>query len=173
MHDPEHERFRELYRRHRHAVTAYVRRRAPGPVVEDIVADTFLVCWRRRDQVPAEALPWLYAVASRTLANDRRKRSHAEAAATASALANLTEMKPAGDPLLASAFADLSQSDREVLSLVAWEDLTIHEAATVLGCSPVACRVRLHRARRRLAARLFRIEAHETSTAPLSEGATQ
>ncbi len=61
-----------LYRTHRAAITAYVRRRVPAEAVEDIVADIFLVCWRRRDRVPVDALPWLYAVALRTVANDRR-----------------------------------------------------------------------------------------------------
>lgn len=49
------------------------------------------------------------------------------------------------------AFGRLSGDDREALALVAWDGLTPAKAARSLGCSPVAFRVRLHRARRRLA----------------------
>ncbi len=174
MQQSEEEHFQELYRRHRDALTAYVRRRAPTQAVEDIVADTFLVCWRRRDRVPLDALPWLYAVALKTLANDRRKRAHAESAAVASSPPGFVEPLPVGDPLLAVAFAGLGERDREVLCLVAWEGLALHEAADVLGCSAVACRVRLHRAKRRLAEQLADVETNPAARQrPLPEGATQ
>jgi RNA polymerase sigma-70 factor (ECF subfamily) len=62
--------------------------------------------------------------------------------------------EPVGDPELAAGFAALSERDREVLRLVAWEGLSLRDAARVLGCSAVACRVRYHRAKSRLAARL-------------------
>ena len=162
-----------LYRRHRHAVTAYVRRRAPEYVVEDIVAETFLVCWRRRDRLPEETLPWLYAVALRTLANDRRKRCHADRAARVSGQPLATEIQPAGDALLAAAFAQLSESDREVLCLIAWEGLSTAQAAKVLECSSAACRVRLHRARRRLDRHLSTIAIRQATAAPLPEGASR
>jgi RNA polymerase sigma-70 factor (ECF subfamily) len=61
---------------------------------------------------------------------------------------------PVGDGVLAAAFNALKERDREVLRLVAWEGLSLADAATVLGCSGVACRVRYHRAKTRLAARL-------------------
>jgi RNA polymerase sigma factor (sigma-70 family) len=79
------------------------------------------------------------------------------------------------DDVLARAFARLSEPDREVLRLVAWEHLSLRDAARALGCSYVACRVRFHRARRRLASQLERFEdpaaAAEVRTHP--EGATQ
>ena len=171
MAQSEAERFRELYRTHRGAVTAYVRRRAPAEAVEDIVADTFLVCWRRRDRVPPDALPWLYAVALRTAANYSRKRAHADPAGIPIDPPAFTPPLPADDPVLAAAFAALSERDREVLCLVAWEDLALHQAAKVLGCSPVAARVRFHRARRRLAQRLAETEP-DAGHQPLPEGAT-
>src|SRR4051794_39919001 len=143
------ERFERIYAQHRDAVRAYVRRRAPESVVDDVVADVFLVCLRRIDDVPRNALPWLYGVARKTLANERRKRHDAPFAREVA-----HEPEPAGDPQLAAAFAALSDSDREVLRLVAWEGLTPHDAARVLECSPVAARVRYHRAKSRLAARL-------------------
>ena len=144
------ERFEQIYAEHADAVRAYVRRRAPEGIVEDVVADVFVVCLRRIDDVPAHALPWLYAVARKTLANERRRRSRQVQAETEIAY----EPEPVGDTQLAGAFAGLSEADREVLRLVAWEGLSGRDAARVLECSPVACRVRYHRAKARLAARL-------------------
>jgi RNA polymerase sigma factor (sigma-70 family) len=144
------QRFEQIYEQYRAAVQAYVRRRAPEQLVEDVVADTFLVCLRRLDRVPPEPLPWLYAVARKTLANERRRRARQ----TPTDVLVQTEPEPVGDGALAAAFARLSERDREVLRLVAWEGLSLGEAAVVLGCSAVACRVRFHRAKRRLADRL-------------------
>jgi RNA polymerase sigma-70 factor (ECF subfamily) len=143
------ERFERIYEEHRDAVRAYVRRRAPEPVVDDVVADVFVVCLRRIDDVPRNALPWLYGVARKTLANERRKR-HDAAPASDTAY----EPEPVGDSQLAAAFAALSDADREVLRLVAWEGLPLRDTARVLECSPVAARVRYHRAKSRLAALL-------------------
>jgi RNA polymerase sigma-70 factor (ECF subfamily) len=146
------QRFEEIYAEHHDAVRAYVRRRAQEDVVDDIVSETFLVCLRKIDSVPEPELPWLYAVARKTLANHRRKaaRQAPSGAVTAG------EPDPVGDGVLAQAFAELGDRDREVLRLVAWEGLSLREAAVVLGCSAVACRVRFHRAKSRLADRLER-----------------
>ena len=146
------QRFERIYEQHRPAVQAYVRRRAPDHLVEDVVAETFLVCLRRLDAVPEESLPWLYAVARKTLANQRRKLSRQVPAGALAA----AEPQPTGDGTLAAAFSQLGERDREVLRLVAWEGLSLREAAVVLGCSAVACRVRFHRAKVRLADRLER-----------------
>lgn len=143
-------RFEQIYVEHRGAVRAYVRRRAPEAIVDDIVSETFVVCLRKIDRVPSAPLPWLYAVARKTLANERRRR--ARAAPSEAALA--AEPAPVGDGLLAAAFNRLGEKDREVLRLVAWEGLSLTDAATALGCSSVACRVRYHRAKVRLASRL-------------------
>jgi RNA polymerase sigma-70 factor, ECF subfamily len=144
------QRFEQIYAEHYEAVRAYVRRRAPESVVDDVVSDTFLVCLRKIDRVPGEPLPWLYAVARKTLANERRKR--ARVAHGREAL--VSGPAPVGDGALAAAFNALSERDREVLRLVAWEGLALADAATVLGCSAVACRVRYHRAKSRLASKL-------------------
>jgi RNA polymerase sigma-70 factor, ECF subfamily len=143
------QRFEWIYEEHRDAVRAYVRRRAPESIVDDLVADVFVVCLRRIEDVPRDPLPWLYGVARKTLANERRKRRDAPLAPEIS-----HEPEPAGDPKLAVAFAALSDADREILRLVAWEGLSLREAARVLECKPVAARVRYHRAKSRLAAKL-------------------
>jgi len=158
------ERFRELYERHLDAVTAYVRRRATPDAVQDVVADTFLVCWQKLDRVPAASLPWLYAVARKTLANHYRATARHRAAG--SEREAVAETSLPADPTLGVAFARLSDADREVLRLIAWEQLSVGEAAAALGCSAVACRVRFHRARRRLALRLDQLESAATSSPP-------
>src|SRR5436853_3033538 len=92
------QRFEQIYAAHRESVHAYVRRRAPEAVVDDVVSDTFLVCLRKIDRVPPEPLPWLYAVARKTLANERRRRARQ---APVDVLAPI-EPQPAGDEALAA-----------------------------------------------------------------------
>lgn len=160
------QRFEQIYEQHVDAVPAYVRRRAPASLVEDVVADVFVVALRRIDDVPRNALPWLYAVARKTLANERRKRRDVPVATPEVSY----EPEPVGDAKLAAAFATLSAADREILRLVAWEGLSLRDAARVLDCSPVAARMRLHRARARLRDRLDAASSFRPSE---PEGATR
>ena len=81
----------------------------------------------------------------------------------------LVTFTPAGMERFFDGFAALSERDREVLRLIAWEGLSLAEAAVVLGCSALACRVRYHRAKTRLARRLEAIEAFR----PDLKGATR
>lgn len=157
------QRFEEIYEAYRGAVESYVRRRAPEDVVEDVVADVFVVCLRRIGDVPSSPLPWLYAVARKTLANERRRRARVAPAESAVH----RDPEPVGDSALAAAFAELGERDREILRLVAWEGLSLRGAGEVLGCSAVSARVRYHRAKARLAARLERA----ASFRPVHEGA--
>jgi RNA polymerase sigma-70 factor (ECF subfamily) len=162
-------RFEQIYDEHAEAVRAFVHRRAPNWLVDDVVSETFLVCWRKLDRVPDEPLPWLYAVARKTLANHRRRLARDRRADAADPAPVFNELEPVGDSILASAFAGLSDGDREVLRLVAWEGLSLRQAAVVLGCSPTACRVRYHRAKTRLARRLEATERFR----PALKGATR
>ena len=173
MQQPAEERFQEIYRRHRGAVAAYARRRLSGDAAEDVVAETFLVCWRKLERVPDEPLPWLYAVARRTVANQRRSAARQAMPGVVETAAYAVPLE--GDPVLGAALSRLSERDQEVLRLVAWEGLSLREAATVLGCSAVACRVRFHRAKRRLAARLEELEPQPAAARPRSDpkGATR
>ena len=152
-----------LFRRHYRDVAAYVRRRAEPDLVEDVVAETFLVAWRRLDEVPVEARPWLLGVARKTLATQRR--SLARRRSLVSKLEGLERPGERGDPPVELGVTDalgrLSEKEREALTLVAWEELTPNEAALV-GMSAVAFRVRLHRAKRRLRRLL---EARQSSAA--------
>ena len=166
-------RFREIYERHRADDTLNVRRRVAPDSVDDVVAETFLVCWRKLDQVPREPLPWLYAVARKTLGN--HYRATARQARGPDHRADEAFSPIEDDRVLARAFARLSEPDREVLRLVAWEHLSLRDAARALDCSHVACRVRFHRARRRLATQLEQLEDPAAAAEPRThpEGATQ
>jgi RNA polymerase sigma-70 factor, ECF subfamily len=146
--------FDQLYRAHRDDVWRYLRRRAASEP-EDLTTEVFLVAWRRRSELPDAPLPWLYGVARRVLANHRRGGERRGALAErAGAHAAPAEPDPAEAygvrDELARALAQLSAADRELVLLVAWEGLSVREAATALGCRAGTAAVRLHRARRRL-----------------------
>ncbi len=139
----------------------YALRRAEPPLAEEVVNEAFLVAWRRLDEVPEEPLPWLYGTAKHVLANRRRDAArHARRIGAAAAESGARDA--ARDPAerLAErdaalrAFTGLSEPDREALRLVAWERLSLAEAARAAGVSRPAFAMRVHRARRRLAARL-------------------
>lgn len=156
------DRFEHCFRDHYAQVLAFSMRRVSGrEVAEDAVADTFAVAWRRRDRIPDPALPWLYAVATHVIANQyrstrRRQNLDVRLAQEPGAIV------PGSDPAellgrrdaFSAAFALLAEPEREVLRLVAWDGLDTRDAAHVFGCSPGAFRVRLHRARRKLAKQL-------------------
>lgn len=156
--DDRQRRFAEVYDAWSAAILAYAwRRTGAAEDAADVVADTFVVAWRRIDDMPVgdAAKPWLYGVARRVLANHhrsgrRRRRLEArvitEIAAVAPVDARSTELPTAA---IAAAFARLEQRDRELLTLVGWDDLPRDEVAAIVGTSRASLRVRLHRARRR------------------------
>lgn len=156
-------RLEALYAEHAAAVHAYARRRTDHASAEDVVAETFLVAWRRADRVPTgDPLPWLYATARHVLGNQRR--GEARRAALSARIArepviiapgaiDAAGVSDEGERLL-RALATLRPADREALLLIAWEDLTPARAAAALECSRTAFNVRLHRARKRLEAAL-------------------
>jgi len=154
--------FGRLYREQGRAVLAYALRRVDDREdAADVVAETFLVAWRRLAEVPvgAAAQLWLYAVARRVIANlhrSKRRRTRLGGRLAESLRTELaTHPVPNGEAAEAlRAMAELSEEDRELLLLVAWEGLSPGEAAKVLDISSLAARSRLHRARRRLRAQM-------------------
>ncbi len=148
--------FEDLWDAHADQVRAYAQRRSDDETAGDVVAGTFLVAWRRRDEVPDDPLPWLYGVARRVLADQRR--THGRQARVAERLGDTTSDRSPSDPsdqvaqrdAVLRALDQLGEADREALRLGCWEQLTPKEAARVLGCSAPTFNVRLHRARRRL-----------------------
>lgn len=151
--------FRTLWEAHADAILAYARRRADPDTAAEVVAGTFLVAWRRRRDVPDQPLPWLYGVARRVLADQRRsRRRRARLAERLVRDSDHAVSDPADGFALRAVVLDalegLNDTDREVLQLTCWEQLTPQEAAHVLGCSAATFAVRLHRARRRARRRL-------------------
>ena len=172
--DRDRERFEEVYDAYSGLILAYAVRRTADPQdAADVVAETFLVAWRRIADLPVgeEARPWLYGVARRVLANrhrtERRRRQLRQQLATdlpplvRGATVALADSEWS---VVASAFAELSEHDREVLTLAGWDGLDRGEIATVLGCSQAATRVRLHRARKRFARALATARTQGPST---------
>jgi len=153
------DRFEALFAAHYGDVHRYALRRAEPSLAEEVVNEAFLVAWRRLDHVPDHALPWLYATAGHVLANRRReaqrhaRRNSAAAAQPAQTARDPAERLAERDAAL-RAFTSLSEPDREALRLVAWERLSIQDAARVAGVTRAAFAMRVHRARRRLAAHL-------------------
>jgi RNA polymerase sigma-70 factor (ECF subfamily) len=129
----------------------------------DVLAETFLTAWRRLDDVPPgdQARLWLYGTARRVLANHRRGERRRLALADrlrGELAASYRQPEFAGGLAeIAAAFRRLPAADQEVLALAGWEGLAPGDIATVVGCSGNAARIRLHRARRRLAAELDRV----------------
>lgn len=145
-------RLESLFAEHGATVRAYALRRTDAASADDIVSEVFLVAWRRREDLPEhEPLPWLLACARRLLANQRRSRSRALALRDRLAGEPVALPAPSSDRVLARALSRLGEADREVLMLIAWEELPQAQAAKVLGCSRAAVAMRLSRARRRLA----------------------
>lgn len=154
------EEFEDLYRAVAPAVFGYVRKRTGGDA-EAIVADTFVVAWRRRGEMPAEEhrRAWLFGVArnlllveTRLAEREARLQRDLSAAPEVGMAGPLDGAADARASATRAALARLPEAQREVLQLTAWEGLGSADLAVALGVRPGAARVRLHRARAALAA---------------------
>jgi RNA polymerase sigma-70 factor, ECF subfamily len=159
--DDPRDRLEQLFRRHHQAVSNYARRRVGAGLADDVVAETFLVAWRRLDDVPVDALPWLLGVARRTVSTKqrsaRRQTALAEKLSTGIRAPIIdTSASSELDTAVAEALIRLRPRDREAITLIAWDDLTPAQAAVALGQTRAAFRVRLHRAKLRLRKELER-----------------
>ena len=125
----------------------------------------------RRGEMPPDELPWLLGVARRVLANHARSQRRRDALARVFAdQAGRARPEPQNvDHELLHAIAALSPEDREAVILVGWDGLRPAEAARVVGCTAPAFRVRLLRARRRLAAQLEQRSRPERLMSPETE----
>ena len=160
----DHQAFTELFERHARAIWNYAYRlTASWSAADDLLADAFLLAWRRRAQVRLvrnSALPWLYTVTNNICRDERRRRrrflrlvprlatedstpDHAEAIAEDSAnrhrLAEVVE-----------AIGQLPASEREAVRVCLLGGVSISDAAALFGISEVSVRSRLSRARARL-----------------------
>jgi RNA polymerase sigma factor (sigma-70 family) len=163
--------FADFYRRHHRAVCDFCRRRLAIDLIDDVVAETFLVAWRRRADVPAEddaALVWLYGVAYRVMGH--QWRSTARRRRLDGRLRSVVHRPASGGDesvlygveyhLVLEAAGRIAPTDAEMLRLVAWEQLCVADVAAVLGITPNAVNQRLHRARRNLARQYRSLESH-------------
>ena len=142
---------------------------------EDLAADVFTVAWRRLDAVPRDdAIPWLLAVARNHWRNHLRRTARAlnlRQKLRGRPQSTCVEPELNDQSELWHALQCLSARDREILLLIAWDDLSTQQAAVVIGCSAATARVRLHRARNRLA---LAMSSSETNTsAPTVMGVEQ
>jgi RNA polymerase sigma factor (sigma-70 family) len=174
--NPEHrsQRFRDLFAETERELLAYVLRRVDrAEDAADVVAETFLVAWRRLDELPPAdgARLWLYGVARRQLANQRRgqlrrsrlaDRLRAELPTVVAGAPSTEDHRVAA---VGAALARLDEEDREILRLTSWEGLTPTEIATVIGVPGVTVRSRLHRARKRLRSEVLQHDTGALTTA--------
>lgn len=155
------DRFEAIYSCCAPAVLRYLLRRLPHADAKDVAAETFVVVWRRLGEVPSDPLPWVIGVARNQLRNaargEQRRTVLSERIRTTTAglrAPEPPEQFSGGPGDVMAALAALPAADRELLLLVGWDELDAAQSATVLGCSRGAFRVRLHRARKRLAKQL-------------------
>ena len=156
------DRFAGLYDQYYRKVLHYALQHAEPGSAEDVASEAFLIAWRRWPDLPEPPLPWLLGVARNLLrqqaAAGRRRRLLAERIAALTSEADVTAWD-AGEHVVEraaalDALALMSERDVEALTLVTWHGLDLRAAASVVGCTPAAFTVRLHRARRRLNAAL-------------------
>jgi len=152
--------FQSIYELHYRHVAAYARRRAAPGDVDDVVAETFLVAWRRLEVIPTGelALAWLYGVARRVISQRQRsgRRRDRLVARLGGLRADDEDTAVISETLddrerVRAALALLRDPDQEILRLSKWEGLSATELSVVLGCSPNAATIRLHRAHKRFA----------------------
>ena len=165
------EAFAELYDRHAAAIFRFVARRLGDQAAEDVIADTFLAAFRRRDRYDLsrrDARPWLYGIAVNVIGKHRRAevrllRALARTGVDPSADVDLerADDRIAAGSLrrqLAFALAALPAEHRDVLLLVAWAELSYEEVALALQIPPGTVRSRLSRARRRVRGELAKVD---------------
>jgi len=168
--DSDKARFEQIFRDNTRAVLSFALSRTKPEEAKDVVAQTFLVAWRRFAEVPDDPLPWLIGVARRTLADRLRAERRREAlwvrlasryrtGSTSVDFDVAQQLHLRGS--IGAALQALRPDDRDILVLVVWRDFTVEQLATVLGCSKPTASVRLHRARRRFATLLDEADAED------------
>ena len=154
------ERFEDLYEATYQDVLAYCRRRVPIDDADDVVSATYVVAWRRLDDVLSADSPvaWLYGVAYRSIGNHRRGsgrlaslRMKLRWSPPQRVLAPEDEVEISDEVSRAIvALESLTPADQELIRLAVFEDLSRREIGEVLGLSPAAVASRLYRARAEL-----------------------
>jgi RNA polymerase sigma-70 factor (ECF subfamily) len=173
-------RFEAIWSEHRLHVMAYCLRRASSADAEDACAETFLVVWRRLDQIPAapKTLLCLYGIARKVLSNQTRafhRRGRLQVKLTNLGVAPATDpmhvvVQNADDRVVSDAVHRLKSVDREIVMLDVWENLSRTEIADVMGMTRAAVDQRIHRAYQKLARALGPvIEVRSIGSPPVAE----
>lgn len=173
------ERLTGLYEKYNRAIRAYCLRRLGDDEALDATAEVFTVAWRRIGDVPEgeSALPWLYGVARRVVADHYRSQNRLARLTTklrgvrpvAPTQPDWQVIQRAEYHLVQSALGGLREKDREVLLLAAWEELRNDQIAAVIGCTTDAAAQRVHRAKQRLG-RSFRALSHDGPSSTVADG---
>jgi len=154
------ERFAVLFDRHAPHIHRYLARRAGRQVADDLVAETFLTAFAKRDRYDlgySDARPWLYGIATNLVGQHHRDEARQyrimQRAVAEPEVPDHADRVAAGvtaqatHALLEAALAALPAGDRDVLLLIAWEQLTYQEVSRALAIPAGTVRSRLHRAR--------------------------
>jgi RNA polymerase sigma-70 factor (ECF subfamily) len=155
--------FGALFDRYAPLIYRYIARRIGQSGTDDLVAETFVAAFANRqryDLARLDARPWLYGIATHIIGRHRReelRRLRISQAVHAVAIVpdradgvslDATAQSLRGE--LGIALAGLADGDRDVLVLIAWEDLTYEEVSSALAIPVGTVRSRLHRARAQL-----------------------
>ena len=169
--------FRSLYESSYADLLKFVQRRTEPPNAEDVVAEAFLVVWRRFSDVPAhesDARAWVFGITRNVMLNAQRGEQRRQALGVRLAEATPDFFSTSHADLVSSridlgrAWALLSEVHQEALGLAVFENLAAPQAAKVLGISPVAFRLRLTRARRALRLLLDHLPHHASDISAAS-----
>jgi RNA polymerase sigma-70 factor (ECF subfamily) len=169
------ERFAVLFDRHAPHIHRYLARRAGRQVADDLVAETFLTAFAKRDRYDlgySDARPWLYGIATNLVGQQRRDEARQyrirQGAVAESEAPDHADRVAAGvtaqamRALLDAALTALPAGDRDVLLLIAWEQLTYQEVSRALAIPAGTVRSRLHRARTKVRQALAGTDAAAT-----------
>jgi len=173
-------RFVEIYKTHYRPIYAYLRRRLAADLVDDAVAETFLVAWRKVDRIPSgeETLPWLYGVAHRVLMHQWRSSHRSSRLNKRLNSFGLDAPTPPEELIISSwesrqvmkAASRLKATDQEILRLSIWEGLSHGDIASVLDLKTEAVRQRFSRALTHLTKEFNRLEKQKNQSPAAQEG---
>ncbi len=138
------------------SIGAYVQRRIyplSASDVDDVVEEVLIIAWRRLDDIPATAeIPWLIGVARNVLRNAHRKYRRAQAMSPSLATTHAdysAEENVIADESVRVALSGLSDDDRDIVLLHAWDGRSTAEIGVIIGVSASTAAVRLSRAQER------------------------
>lgn len=172
------EHFEALYEENRQHLLAYCARRVSSSEAADACSETFLVAWRRLEDVPEppDTLPYLYGIAAKVISNQKRGlRRRTRLNSKLRSLGIAPSVNPSTIVIrddeareVEDAVRRLQPKDREIVMLYAWEDLSRETIADMLGMSKAAVDQRIHRSYKRLA-RALKPRINPVPSPPITE----